>query len=76
MLKAIIGQASGGIVRIFIKDTPRKKELGGGEPRSNNEIRKYAEKDRPFFELTKNERAMAEKTAAEIIKQEIRRVLK
>jgi hypothetical protein len=75
MLKSIIGQASGGIVRIFMKDT-RKKELNDGPPKTNNEVRRFAEKDRPFFELTKNERRIAELTAVDIIKQEIRRVLK
>jgi hypothetical protein len=75
MLNAIIGQATGSIVRIFMKDT-RKRELSGGATKTNNEVRRYAEEDRPFFELTRNERAMAEKKAAEIIKQELRRVLK
>lgn len=75
MLKAIVGEATGTVVRIFIKGN-RRRELGGGPSKSNNEIRGYVEKERPFFELTKNERALAEKTAAEIIKEEIKRVLK
>lgn len=75
MLNAIIGQATGTVIRIFIRGN-RKRELSGDSVKSNNEIRGYVEKDRPFFGLTKNERALAEKNAAEIIAQEIKRVLK
>lgn len=76
MLKGIIGEASGTIVRIFMRGK-RTKELNGGKPRlTNNEIRKEVERTRPFFELTDKERRAAIDSATEIIKQEIRKAFK
>lgn len=74
MLSGIVGEASRTVVRIFIKEN-RKKELSG-EKKTNKEVREYVEKDRPFFGLTKTERKLVEKTAAEIIKKEITKVFK
>lgn len=75
MLAGIIGEATGSIIRIFIRGN-RKREINGQGGKTNNEIRKYVEKDRPFFELTNAERQVIAKSAAETIKQEIKRALK
>jgi hypothetical protein len=75
MLKAMVGEAAGTIIRITIKGK-RTSELSGEPKLTNNQVRKYVEEDRPFFGLTRKERTIIEQNAAEIIKQEIRRALK
>lgn len=75
MLRAMVGEAAGTIIRITIKGK-RTSELSGEPKLTNNQVRKYVEEDRPFFGLTRKERTIIEQNAAEIIKQEIRRALK
>lgn len=75
MLNAMVGEANGTVIRITIKGD-RTRELTGEPKLSNNEVRKHVEVERPFFGLTKKERAIIDKNAMEIIKQEIRRALK
>lgn len=76
MLNAIKGIASRTLIRISITGT-RKKELSGSSSKlSNNKVREYVEKDRPFFELTDNERKLAEEIATDIIKKELRKAFK
>lgn len=77
LLDAIIGEATGTIVKIFISPKPRKKELNPSASATNREIRKYVEDGgREFLGLTANERRVIEKEAAEVIKTEIRKAFK
>ena len=77
LLDAIIGEATGTIVKIFISPKPRKKELNPSANATNREIRKYVEEGgREFLGLTANERRVIEKEAAEVIKTEIRKAFK
>ena len=77
LLKSIIGQASGFVVRIFISDKPRRKGLASKTTTTNKQIRGYVEKQgREFFDLKYSEKQMIEKFAAETIKQEIKKAFK
>lgn len=77
MLRAIVGEASGFIVKIFISDKSRKKSLGGSTGPSNKEIRGYVEgQGREFLGLKYQEKIMIQKFAAEKIKEEIKRAFK
>lgn len=77
LLNAIIGEATGTVVKIFISPKPRKKELNPSANASNRDIRKYVEEGgREFLGLTANERRVIEEEAAEVIKTEIRKAFK
>lgn len=76
LLNSIKGLASRTVIKIFIKDKRGRDLSGNASKVGNNKVREYVEKERPFFELTANERKYVEQTAAEIIKQQIRRSLR
>jgi len=77
LLNAIIGEARGTLIRVFISDKPRRRELNPSANATNKEIRGYVESQgREFLGLTANERKEVERIAAETIKMEIRRVFK
>lgn len=77
LLKSIIGQASGFVVRIFISDKTRKKGLASKSTATNKEIRSYVEKQgREFLGLKYEEKLMIQKFAAEEIKKEIKKAFK
>lgn len=78
LIDAIQGKSAGSKVKIEIKGGKRKGELSGGKSKkSNKEVRKYVEDaGREFLELSKAERQEAKELAADIIKEELRSVIK
>jgi len=77
MIDAMRGKASGSKISIVLKDD-RKRELGGYPSRvGNNKVREeYEKKMGEWFELQQGEKDRAIDHATEIIKEEIKNVLK
>jgi hypothetical protein len=77
MLDALTGKASGSKVTIFIKNNKRRKELSGSRSTLTNEqVRKYVENEREFLVLRDDEKNQIIEVATEIIRQNIRNLLK
>jgi hypothetical protein len=80
MLDALTGKTSGSKVTIFIKNTKRKRELSGSRSTLTNEqVRRYVEeegKKREFLFLSDQDEKEVIEVATEIIRQNIRNLLK
>jgi hypothetical protein len=76
LIDSIRGKNIGSKVTIDLKKGKRKGELSGGKSKlTNQEVRKYVEKDgREFLELSKDERSEAIELAKDIILNEIKEV--
>lgn len=77
LLDALTGKSLGGKVTIFIKNNKRRKELSGTRPTLTNEqVREYVEKEREFLVLSNQDKKEVIEVATEIIRQNIRDLLK
>ena len=73
LLDAIKFTSGNGKVKVFIKNTKRKKDLGGYKSKlTNDEVRAEVEKSREFLKLSESEKEDATKLAANIIEEELR----
>lgn len=76
MLNAIVAKIVDDAIKVTIQGDRNRELSGSGSSMSNNQVREYVEKKRPFFELAKSEREYLFKIALQIIKDEISKAIK
>lgn len=77
LLESIVAKKNNGGIVFTISKTKRNGELSGAKSTlSNEQVRKYVEETREFFDLTDQERSELIELATELIKDEITRAIK